>query len=113
MEHEPSGNQRAAVISEEDVRVELQRLLSSPVFASQERLQRFLSYVVERTLDGRAAELKETVIGFEVFERRADDDSNVDPIVRVQARRLRGKLTEYYQSPDNNSSIRVTIPKGG
>jgi adenylate cyclase len=83
-------------VVEEDVRAELQRILASPEFLSQKRLQNFLVYVVTRTLEGRAAELKEQTIGCDVFERRADFDAKIDSIVRVQARRLREKLNEYY-----------------
>ena len=96
-----------------DIRAELSRILASPAFASQERLQKFLSYVVERTLDGHGHDLKETAIAFDDFERRSDYDSKVDPIVRVQARRLREKLEEYYSDPRNGPAVRIAIPKGG
>src|ERR1700704_1981864 len=96
-----------------EIRGEVARILSSPAFASQDRLQKFLSYVVDRTLTGHAGELKEMTIGFEVFERRSDYDSRIDPIVRVQARRLRDKLEEYYNSSGSLPIVRISIAKGG
>jgi Tol biopolymer transport system component len=98
---------------EAEIRGETGRILSSPAFAAHDRLQKFLSYVVERTLTGHVDELKEVTIGFDVFERRADYDSRIDPIVRVQARRLRDKLDEYYSSAGSRPVVRITIPKGG
>ena len=58
---------------------------------------RFLRLAVERALAGQADELKEYLIGVEVFDRKASYDPRVDPIVRVEARRLRAKLKAYYE----------------
>ena len=76
MGHMPSsGNDRElSPLADADVRTELARVLSSPVFAAQERLQQFLSYVVEQTLAGHGAELKERTIGVEALGRRIDYD---------------------------------------
>jgi len=74
------------------VREQLRKILASPVFANTARMSRFLQLAVERTLEGRGDELKEYVIGVEVFDRNASFDPRVDPIVRVEARRLRAKL---------------------
>src|SRR5882762_11371731 len=103
-----SGSRPAAA----DIRAELVRILASPSLATQERLQKFLSYVVERTIEGHGGDLKETSIAFDVFDRRTNYDSRIDPIVRVQARRLRGKLDEYYSDPENKPAVRIFIPKG-
>ena len=78
------------------VRAELDRILRSPGFTHSERMARFLRCVVERALAGRGEELKEYLIGVEVFDRKTDYDPRVDPIVRVEARRLRSKLEEFY-----------------
>ena len=94
-----------------DIRAELQRILSSPVFANQESLQQFLRFVVEQTLEGQASGLKERTIGVEALGRRLDYDPKVDPIVRVQARRLREKLAEYYQS-ETAAGWQIALPKG-
>jgi Tol biopolymer transport system component len=95
------------------VRQELERIVASPVFEDSERLVRFLSFVVEETLGGRAGALKESVIGVEVFGRSAGYDPKADPIVRVQARRLRAKLELWYQAGGQTSTLRITLPKGG
>ncbi len=75
-------------------------------------MQRFLSFVVERTLAGQAADLKEYTIGVEVFDRPADYDPRIDSIVRVEARRLRRKLREYYAGPGAKNSIVISLPEG-
>src|SRR5271166_1074491 len=80
------------------VRLELRRILASRQFEDADRLVRFLSFVVEETLAGRGGGLKESVIGVEVFGRAPGYDPKVDPIVRVQARRLRAKLEAWYQA---------------
>jgi hypothetical protein len=95
-----------------DIRAELHRILSSPIFATQESLQNFLRFVVEQTLDGQAGGLKERTIGVEALGRRLDYDPKVDPIVRVQARRLREKLAEYYQSQTSGTELQIALPKG-
>ncbi len=94
-------------------RAELQRVLASRAFAKQERLQTFLTYIVEALLSGKAAELKERTVACEAFGRPVDYDPKTDPVVRVQARRLREKLEEYYASEAAGAAIRITLPKGG
>ncbi len=76
------------------IRSQLRRILSSPGFVQSARMRQFLELVVENSLSGNTA-LKETVIGVRVFGRSPDYDPGVEPIVRVEARRLRQKLTDY------------------
>src|SRR5437667_9661966 len=76
----------------------LQRVLDSPGFARNKRLSRFLRFVVELHLAGRDDELKESVIGTEIFGRRPDYNPKDDAVVRTEARRLRALLNEYYLS---------------
>jgi eukaryotic-like serine/threonine-protein kinase len=98
-------------LPESAVRDELARILASRVFAKSERLTRFLRFIVEQTLEGHAAGLKEQVLASELYGRGADFNSAADPIVRVDARRLRDKLREYYsESPDD--SVVIELPKG-
>ena len=78
------------------IREELERVLVSPGFCRNERLSGFLRYIVERYLEGRETELKETVIATEVLGRRADYNPKQDAIVRTEAGRLRARLSEYY-----------------
>ncbi len=95
------------------IREELSRITESIGFADAERLRGFLRFVVEETLSGRGSRLKESVIGVEVFGRTPGYDSKADPIVRVQARRLRTKLDEYYVSSSSTGGVRIALPKGG
>ena len=73
-------------------RSQLEKILASPGFARNERLSRFLRFVVERHLEGRDHELKESVIGTEIFGRKPDYNPKNDAIVRTEARRLRALL---------------------
>ena len=92
---------------------ELQRILASSEFSRSERLRRFLSFVVEQAVAGKADQLKETVIGIEVFGRRPGYDPRSDPVVRVEAAKLRSRLAEYYDASGMNDPLRIEIPKGG
>lgn len=94
------------------VREQLARILATPDFANFPRSSAFLTYVVEQTLAGRAAGLKEAVIGVEVFGREPGYDAKSDSVVRTQARRVREKLNEYYNGAGKEDRIRIEIPKG-
>jgi serine/threonine-protein kinase len=99
-------------ISEFEIQTELHRILASPEFRSSERLRRFLRFAVERTLAGEAAQLKEYLVGREVFDRGSSYDPRTDSIVRVEAQRLRRKLREYYQAHGSADPIRISIQAG-
>ena len=101
------------MIAPDDVRSALERVLGGAGFRNADRLSRFLRFAVERSLAGEGSELKEYRIGTEVYDRGADFDPRVDPIVRVEARRLRSKLLEYYDGPGGADPVRITLPKGG
>jgi tetratricopeptide (TPR) repeat protein len=94
-------------------RRQLERVLESSLFARSEQLSRLLRFVVEQRLDGRDRELKESVIGVEVFGRKPDYNPKFDPIVRTEARRLRARLSEYYQGEGKGDSLVIELPKGG
>jgi TolB-like protein len=98
--------------SADEVRSELERILESAAFANAGRLARLLRYVVERTLAGEGDQLKEYVLGVEVFDRGQHYDPRIDSIVRVEARRLRSKLDEYYRSPAAAVDVIISIPRG-
>lgn len=89
------------------------RILGSRAFRQADRLKRFLSFIVSETIAGRSERLKEFVIGVEVFGKDQSFDPRNDPIVRVQARRLRALLTRYYQEEGQDDSLLIEIPKGG
>ena len=95
-----------------DVQAELERILSSPAFVNAERLSRFLRFTTEEVLKGRGDRLKEYVIGIEVFDRSSGYDPRTDPIVRVEARRLRSKLQAYYEADGSDSPVVIDFPKG-
>jgi TolB-like protein len=96
----------------DQVRAELDRIVGSSAFAGSDQLKRLLRAIVERTLAGEPEALKEYTLGLDVFQRPPDYDPKVDPIVRVQARRLRSKLDEYYAGEGASSSVFIRIPKG-
>jgi TolB-like protein/Tfp pilus assembly protein PilF len=99
--------------SEESIREALRKLSSSPRFASSERLCRFLRFTVEETLAGNTDQLKETIVGAEVFGRKPDYDPRLDAVVRIEAVKLRARLKEYYDNEGRNDPLRIDIPKGG
>lgn len=93
------------------VRAELACLLASDLFSRSERLSAFLRFVVQQTLDGHGDELKEQVLATELYDKGPDFNAGADPIVRVDARRLRDKLREYYASAPHHAIV-ISMPKG-
>jgi tetratricopeptide (TPR) repeat protein len=96
-----------------DVLRQLERILVHPLLQKSHRLSDFLRYAVEKTLAGEADQLKELVIGAEVFGRGAGFDPQIDNVVRVNANRLRSKLAEYYQHSGAADPILISLPRGG
>ena len=99
-------------ISEEAIRDVLTRILGSSPFVHSDRLRRFLRFTVETTLAGKAEMLKEYVIGTEVYGRRPPYHPSADSIVRSEARRLRGKLKEYYESVGKDDPVFIYYRPG-
>ncbi len=100
--HDPAG-----------VRAQLDRILLSPEFLAPERGRRFLQYIVEETLEGRSERLKAYTIAQAVFGRDASFDAQNDPVVRIEAGRIRRALERYYLVSGSGDPVRITIPKGG
>src|SRR4051812_37854070 len=99
------------VASTATVNHHLDLALNSPLFRKAERQARFLRFVVGAALQSPAATIKEFDIAMAVYDRRADYDPRTDPIVRVEAARLRARLREYYEvTPPGD--LRIDIPKG-
>jgi len=96
----------------ERVRAQLERILASAPFAGAERARRFLRFVVEGALEGRDGEIKEFVIGVEALGRNTSFDPKSDPIVRVEAGRLRERLRSYYEGEGEADSVSISLPKG-
>jgi TolB-like protein len=99
-------------IAPDAIRNQLVKILQSNLFAESQRMARFLRFAVEETLKGNARRLKEIVIGIEVFDRASGYDPRLDPIVRVEARRLRAKLRCYYENGGEHDPVIVDFPKG-
>ncbi len=95
-----------------DIKSQLERILQSESFVRSPQLSRLLRYCIEQTLVGCQDNLKEQLLGSEVF-RRPHFDPRVDPIVRVEVRRLRTKLDEYYRNAGVNDPIRIEFQRGG
>ena len=94
-----------------EIRNQLSTVLDSVLFAHAERLGRFLKFVVDETLDGRADRLNQYPIAIEVFDRDETFDPAIDAIVRVEAGRLRSKMIEYYAELGREDPIRIELPK--
>ena len=94
------------------IREQLVRILNSSPFHQSHRRQRFLEYLVNETLAGRSERLKGYNVALEVFDRPETFDPTVDPLVRIEAARLREKLREYYGTDGKSDAIHIDLPKG-
>jgi TolB-like protein len=99
-------------VSEEAIRDELSRILDSSMFVQSDRLGRFLRFTVEITLEGKAETLKEYLIGTAVYDRSPSYNPAEDSIVRSEARRLRRKLSEYYESVGKDDPVFIDYRPG-
>lgn len=95
------------------VRAQLDRILASAAFVDADRASNFLRFVVLRALAGRTAEIKESVIAVEALGRSPSFDPKSDPIIRVEARRLRDRLDSFYRREGAEDPIVISVPKGG
>ena len=93
------------------VKSQLEKILASTYFGSAKQMQRFLEYVVEKTIAGEGKLLKQYTIGVEAFDYPDDFDSDSNPVVRILAGRVRKRLKDYYKNTDNNVIV-ICIPKG-
>jgi Tol biopolymer transport system component len=92
------------------VRAQLETILASAVFSRSEHLRRLLTFIVEQTLAGQGHTLKESVLAHELYRKGTDFDGGADPVVRVDARRLRDKLREFYEG--RSEPVVISLPKG-
>ena len=98
--------------SAEEIRAELERVVSSPTFARARRAPAFLRYITEETLAGRAGGISGYTIAVAVFGKAADFDSASDPLVRVEAGRLRSRLIEHYATTGAAGPVRIELQRG-
>jgi hypothetical protein len=99
-------------LTEAAIRDQLARILASDLFVNARKLGGFLEFVVEQSLAGRQQQIKESVVGTEVYVREAGYDPRADAVVRVEATKLRAKLVEYYGGPGRSDEILIEVPKG-
>lgn len=100
------------LLSAEEVRAALGRILASPAFSHSPRLAAFLRFVVESRLAGKTDYIKSYTIGVEALGRSEGFDPHVDPIVRVEAGRLRKALARYYAGIGADRSVLIDLPRG-
>jgi adenylate cyclase len=98
--------------TEESVRQELAKILTSPQFVNSPLLQNFLRFIVEKTLAGESTGIKAYTVATEVLGREADFDPNLDPAVRIVAGRLRRRLAQYYQERGKSDEVYIDVPRG-
>jgi len=102
-----------STVDKERIREQIECVANSAVLRNGPVLQRLLRYLGSAALDGGEGDLKEPLIGVEVFGREYGYDPKIDTIVRVQAHRLRVKLKQYYASEGAKDDIVIDIPRGG
>jgi hypothetical protein len=110
---EPAVPPVSPVASSDEIQAQLKKILASKGFAHSERLSRFLQFTVDQAVNGQAGKLKEYLIGVEAFDRDGSYDPRTDPIVRVEAGRLRARLKEYYATEGRDAPILIDFQKGG
>ena len=96
----------------ESIRTQLDKILSSEPFRESERLRQFLRFTVDLTLKGEGSQIKEYLIGVDVFGKEESFDPRTDAIVRVQAGKLRSKLAKYYAAEGREDPVIIEYPKG-
>ena len=101
-----------AAVSAAEIRAELALILKSPQFARAEKQSQLLSYLCQKCIDGKAADIKESLIAVEVFHRDGGYSPTEDSTVRVQVYELRRRLREYYAGEGRERTVRIEIPRG-
>src|SRR5260370_5085077 len=96
-----------------EVRLELERILKSQTFSTSRRQCEFIRLAVNKTIEGEEGSLKESLIGIEVYGRKPDYDPRIDPIVRVEATRLRHPIQKYHSSEGHSDPVVIDLPKPG
>ncbi|MEI9902455.1 MAG: hypothetical protein WDN31_22880 [Hyphomicrobium sp.] len=104
--HVWSDEERRAICEQVD------RILASDAFAQSQRRRTFLSYIVAELLSGRGDRIKAYTVAIEVFDREKSFDSAANPLVRIEASRLRDKLRAYYARDGALDPILIDVPKG-
>ena len=101
--HAPGGD---------EIRAAIEQVLGSHSFRSADSQRAFLRFVSDEVMAGRGGEVKEYSIAIEALGRGSEFDPRLDPIVRTQARKLRARLTAYYETEGRGDAIRIELRKG-
>ncbi len=109
---QPSGFTSPVQVSSDDARLALHKVLNSSEFSSVDQLRAFLHYVVSKAIENRLDEIKGYTIAVEALGRDVSFNPVTDPIVRVEAARLRRRLARYYAGSGKHDPIEIAIPKG-
>jgi TolB-like protein/cytochrome c-type biogenesis protein CcmH/NrfG len=107
-----SGGRAGADPCDAEIRAQLERILASDEFNVPNRVRQFLSYIVEQTLTGRSDRIKAYSVAVEVFGRDENSDIHNDPVVRIEAGRLRRGLERYYLLAGKSDPVLIEVPKG-
>ena len=107
-----SHSELETVFSAEEIRQQLQRILDSPDFNATRQQRAFLDFVVTQTLVGNAQDIKGYAVATRVFGRDENFDQAIDPIVSIQANKLRRALERYYLLSGKKDTIQIDIPRG-
>jgi adenylate cyclase len=108
----PPGYGASPSPMEAGIRQQLEKILTSPQLVNSPNLLNFLRFIVEKTLAGESADIKGYTVATQVLGRKADFDPNLDPIVRIQAGRLRRALEQYYRVQGKSDAVVIDVPKG-
>jgi hypothetical protein len=96
----------------DDIRQQLQRIITSPDFDATKQQRAFLNFIVSQTLAGNSSDIKGYTVATKVFGRDENFDQSIDPIVSIQANKLRRSLERYYLLSGKNDAVHIDIPKG-
>jgi len=99
--------------SDDEINAQAERILQSSTFARSSRTRKLFQYLVEQTLTGNAKRLKQYSIATDALGRGSDFDPDTDPIVRLEASKLRRALEDYYLRAGASDPVRIAVPKGG
>jgi hypothetical protein len=100
-------------VTREEALAAVAEAVASPDFPATARNRRFLEYVVRHTLDGNLDKISGYHVATEVFGRERDFNPTTDPIVRIEAAKLRRDLEVYYLKSGSRGAVRITLPRGG
>ena len=107
-----AGHMNCSAVAECEARAALERILADSQFHATERHRKLLRYLVDEFFAGRSGQVKAYTIAIDVFGRPASFDPATDPIVRVEASRLRAAMAQYYEALGERAELRIELPKG-